>query len=350
MRRTLRSSGFGGKLVRLALSAGISAGIASGCGTPAGDDGHPAVPAAGGSTGSGGSSAGGGGSAAAGGGSGGAGPSGSGGTTSEGTGGSSSPGTGGDTTGGSGGSTADAGGEGGASGTPDSGSAFPDSNTPMNTDGGPIPSYDGEIPLFHGPPVGPEVKMACPGDPTQGFTEYTDTFHVERPYDIPINTRFKIEGGIHTFWVLPGDKPHSATTAALNPRTEARFSQNFTTGIRLFSADVMLEKSTDQVVVMQVHTTATGIGPVYLHVEGDALAGSSVKSSDIPGGLFDNWFNLKVIINAATTQSQIFINNCLKTTQNGTRGDGNDYFKMGVYHCKSTLCRDHYKNVRLYMK
>jgi len=252
----------------------------------------------------------------------------------------------------------DAGGSGGSDAGPDSGSGgtadaapLADANTDSRTDGGPLPSYEGELPLYEGPPVGPEVKMACPGDPTQGWTEYKDTFHVERPYDLPVNTRFKLDGGIYTFWVLRGDKPHTRTTTAKNPRTEARFKQNFTTGMRMWSADVLLERNTNGSVIMQVHTTTTGIGPVYLHVEGNRLAGSSITNSDVPGGLLDNWFNMKVAINAATTESQIWINNCLKSTMRGTRGNGINYFKHGVYHCETAaLCRTHFKNVHLYQK
>ena len=314
----------------------ILAGIAAGCSSPRSVEDESTSGGAGGA-GSGGSS-----------GRGGAEVAGAGGPGASGLGGRSSDGTGGQAAGGTGGSNevvADA----GPGGQPDA-SPSADGGVTSGPGGGSPGSYDGDLPLYEGPPVGPVVTMACPEDPTVGWTEYRDTFRVERPYDLPINLRFKLDGGIYTFWVLPGDKPSNATTVALNPRTEARFMQNFKTGLRMWSADLMLEKGTDQVVFMQVHTTGTGIGPVYLFVSGTALAGSSIKSTDIPGGLFDNWFNMKVAIDADTTQSQIYINNCLKSTQTGVRGDGNDFFKMGVYHCSSTLCRDHYKNVHLYQK
>jgi len=63
--------------------------------------------------------------------------------------------------------------------------------------------------------------MQCPGDPTQGWTEYVDTFHVEYPYKVPLNTRFSIIGGIYNFWVFPNDSAHSPTANGTNPRTEA---------------------------------------------------------------------------------------------------------------------------------
>jgi hypothetical protein len=244
------------------------------------------------------------------------------------------------------------------SATPEAGSlADDDGGTPMGTDGGPLPSYEGEIPIYYGPDVGPVVAMQCPGDPTEGFTEYKDSFHVERPYKVPLNTRFSITGGIYNFWVFPGDSPHSPIAHGRNPRTEATFGGTydkatvssgtgnasgigyFTTGKRIYSADVLIESSATGSIVLQLHTTATGIGPVY------------VTGGGIPGGMVNQWFNLKYVFDAATLKSQVFINNCPKGTLSGPRGNGHFYFKHGVYHCgNGGGCRDHFKNVHLYVK
>ena len=192
--------------------------------------------------------------------------------------------------------------------------------------------------------------MDCPGDPTAGFTEYKDTFRVEHPYDLPTSARFSIDGGIYNFWVMKGDKRHNPTSTATNPRTEARWSQNFRTGTRMFSADVFWEKSvTNGTVVMQVHTTTTGIGPVYLVANGANVA--PITGSKVMGGLFDRWINLKVLITSESTASQYWVNNCLVASKgSGTRGDGNNYFKLGVYHCDAGTCRARAKNIHLYMK
>jgi hypothetical protein len=231
-----------------------------------------------------------------------------------------------------------------AGGTPADGPATPPG------DAGPI-NLAGLIPTpWEGPPVGPEVTMDCPGDPTAGFMEYSDNFKVEHPYDLPVGDRFSIDGGVFTFWVKQGDKRHNPTSTATNPRTEANWSQRFRTGIRMFSADVFWEKSvTNGTVVMQVHTTSTGIGPVYLVANGANVP--PITGSKVPGGLIDRWINLKVLINADTTASQYWVNNCMVASNgNGTRGDGNDYFKIGVYHCNAGTCRARVKNVHLYMK
>jgi hypothetical protein len=263
-------------------------------------------------------------------------------------------------TGGAGGSAPDA-----SPGPAADARAYPDSATPMGTDGGPQPSYEGEIPIYYGPEVGPIVTMDCPEDPTQGWTEYQDSFHIERPYDLPVNTRFSITGGIYNHWVFPGDKPHSTNAKGRNPRTEARYGgtadaatgHNFQHGQRMYSADMLIERNAVGSAIMQIHTTATGGGPIGVRIQGnsDMVNNGSltvVQGSSVPGGLIDKWFNYKASLNADTLEVKIYINNCLKSTYKGGRGDGNFYFKNGVYFCKTSQkgCFSHYKNIHLYKK
>jgi hypothetical protein len=249
--------------------------------------------------------------------------------------------------------------------TPEAGPIGDPCHTPMGTDGGPKPSYEGEIPIYCGPPVGPVVEMQCPDDPTVGWTEYRDSFSVQRPYDVPINTRFSIIGGIYNFWVFPDDAPHSPDAHGRNPRTEARYGKtadaatggNFKTGMRMYSADMLIEKNAISSAIMQIHTTADGGGPIGVRIEssGDMVNNGSltvVRGSTVPGGLIDKWFNFKASLDADTLEVKIYVNNCLKSTYKGDRGDGNFYFKNGVYFCKTSQngCFSHYKNVHLYKK
>jgi hypothetical protein len=248
---------------------------------------------------------------------------------------------------------------------PDGGAGLVDSSTPMSVDGAPPPSYAGEIPIYYGPEVGPIVQMNCPEDPTAGWTEYQDSFHVEHPYTLPTNTRFSITGGIYNFWVFPNDPPHSPNAMGRNPRTEARYGgtadvatgKNFQHGERLFSADFFIEKNAVNSAIMQIHTTATGGGPIGIRMQSnsDIVNNGSltvVKGSDYPDGLIAKWFNYKASLNADTLEVKIYINNCLKSTYKGGRGDGNFYFKHGVYFCKTSQngCFSHYKNIHLYKK
>jgi hypothetical protein len=259
-----------------------------------------------------------------------------------------------------------------SSGAVDGARSSGDGATPMGSDGGPQPSYEGEIPIYYGPDPGPVVTMQCPEDPTAGWTEYQDSFHVERPYTVPISTRFSIIGGIYSWWVFPNDGPHSPIAHGKGPRTEATYGgfhdranlvtdnsvskgiAYFTSGTRMWSADMRLPASAEGSIIMQIHTTAAGIGPIYMGFTGGNLTHNlktAVSGSSVPGGLVDTWFNLKVAFDAATLKSQLFINNCLKATVTGPRGDGHFYFKNGVYGCRHAEgCREHLKNIHLYAK
>jgi hypothetical protein len=240
---------------------------------------------------------------------------------------------------GSGGST---GGEGGGiTPTEDAGPPPDDSGSNGGGDGG------GGNEVTDGGWVGPVVPMDCPGDPLQGWTEYEDTFRLEYPYDLMPSDRYTFENGIYTFWIYPTDKPHAKgnTTA---PRIETHYT-NFTTGQKMWTADVMVESAAQHTVIFQVHTTASGAGPVYLRIIDGNL--EEINGSVLAKDLYGKWFNLKVAFTAPQSDAVIYINNCEKLTLKNSRpGSGTFYFKNGVYTCESSICRDHFKNVHLYQR
>jgi hypothetical protein len=301
--------------------------IAAGCSTGSSPR-HP--PTGGGESGSGGS-----GGAAGGygtGGSGGAGGSGgSGGSGGE------------DASAGTGGAVADAGG----------GGSEPDAATAPVGDGGPTGNYGGvgeKIPVpiqYSDTPIPPLVAPECPDDPSQGFTEYKDTFVIQRPYDLPAAARFRIDSGVYTFFVSSNDKAHEPgnTTA---PRTEARYP-NFSSGEHLWSADVLLDSPLSRTCIMQIHNVEASIA-VYLRVVDGRLFNLSTGKTILMDS-YGKWFNLKVVLNTQSHQVRVFVNNCLKETSTAPGGPTpNWYFKHGVYTCDSGTCRDHYKNIHVYQK
>ena len=237
-----------------------------------------------------------------------------------------------------GGTSGDSGGAGGSVGLAGASSCPKTSGTP---------NYDGQIPMYTDGPVGPEVTMDCATDPSVGWTEYKDTFNVESPYNLPVSDRFSIDCGVYTFWVLPTDEPHEIGNDTA-PRTEARWS-NFTSNApHMWSADMLVESPSDHVTVMQVHTTASGSGPVYLRVDGGAI--HPLNGDVFYSGLYDKWINMKVAFDPSTLKSTVYINNCAKQTFSGPAGDMTNYFKNGVYTCSSSICKDHFKNIHLYTK
>jgi hypothetical protein len=251
-------------------------------------------------------------------------------------------------TGGSGGSPGDAG-----SGPPDGPVTSADA-APAPGDGGspPGPTNYGKVgelvlvPLqYTAAPVPPIIAPECPGDPTEGFSEYQDSFVVQRPRNLAAADRFKYENGIYTFWVQSNDQSHKADSNTA-PRTEARYS-DISTGEHIWTADVMYE-SPSKTCVEQIHNVVGAIA-VYLRVEGNRMFNLSTGKT-ILTDYEKKWFNLKVAFNTQTREVRTFVNNCLKETSRAPTGTPFWYFKHGVYTCDSGTCRSNYKNIHLYQK
>ena len=195
--------------------------------------------------------------------------------------------------------------------------------------------------------VGEGGMAGCAGDPRAGWTEFMDTFNVQHPYDLMVSDRFKLEGGIYTLWVFPTDKPHAVgnTTA---PRTEMRWS-NWTTGERMWEADMMFESPLTHTCVMQIHNVGAAIA-AYMQVNDGDLRNAAGGGTFLTG-YYDKWFNMKVAFNPDTLQVRTWVNNCLIGTTRAPKGpDPNWYFKNGVYTCNASICRDHFKNIRFWKR
>jgi hypothetical protein len=267
------------------------------------------------------------------------------------TGGSAGSGTGGAATGGAVGT---GGGTGGSDVEPDAG---PPADAAPRSDSGasnPTPgNYGGVgqqplVPLqYAATPTPPLITPECPDDPTAGFTEYQDSFVIQRPYTLPAADRFKYDNGIYTFWVQSNDPSHKPgnTTA---PRTEARYS-DMGSGEHIFSADVMFENPS-KTCIFQIHNVNSPIA-IYLRVVGDRTFNLSTGKT-ILTGYTGKWFNLKVAFNIQTRQVRTYVNNCLKETSSApnTASVNLWYFKHGTYTCDSGTCRSNYKNIHLYQK
>lgn len=242
-----------------------------------------------------------------------------------------SDGTGGNATGGAGGSAGGAAGTSGAGGNrgKDAGSDASSGKGGL-VDGGLDPS----IPT-------------CPGDPTEGFTEYMDTFKVQHPYDLMESDRFSFQGGIYTTWVLSTDKPFEMGSAT-GPRTEMRWSQDWSTGERIWDGNVMYESPSSQACIMQVKGEAPiGGEAVYLQVNGGNLR-NSVQKAFLTNS-YDKWMNIKTAYNTATRVGRVWVNNCLLYTT--TYSTANTwYFKNGTYGCNASICKTHFKNIRFWQR
>lgn len=67
-----------------------------------------------------------------------------------------------------------------------------------------------------------QVARALPNDPTDDFVELpfnTSFYHIQKPYDLPVNQRYSFIYGVHKLWVYSTDKPLSRNSPT-KPRTE----------------------------------------------------------------------------------------------------------------------------------
>jgi hypothetical protein len=239
------------------------------------------------------------------------------------------------------------------------------------------------------------VTLGCaananPPDPTVGWTEYADTYPpaagvpypvIQYPFNLPaqdncttnlaitdINSpcRFNLNGGVYTFWIFQNDESHLAPdsgVAPTDPRIEMRWSTfmaNDAHPQRMWTGDMVVLGANNGTqpahnTVLQVHTDATGQGPVYLRVEGGNLfqLGGPTYFSPTVG----RWFNLKVGFDARTLQSTVWVNNCQVGTWNGSSfvgaalpGGDAFYFKNGSYGCTTGVCIDKFANIRFFWK
>src|SRR5262249_34155762 len=153
--------------------------------------------------------------------------------------------------------------------------------------------------------------------------------------------------GVYTTWVYPTDQPFQQGSAT-GPRTEMRWSQNWSTGERLWEADVMVDSPASQSCIMQVKGNApVGGEAMYLQVNGGNLR-NSVKAPFLMN-LYGKWMNIKTAYDTATRVGRVWIDNCLRYTTTYNQ-DAEWYFKNGTYGCNASICRAHFKNIRFWKR
>jgi hypothetical protein len=182
--------------------------------------------------------------------------------------------------------------------------------------------------------------------PTDGLREYKDTFKVQHPYDLDATNRFSESNGVYTCWVRKGDKPLRQGSGT-GPRTEMRWSLNWTRGEHMWEADAMFEPGTDRTCIMQVKSN-TGGEAIYLQVEKNNLYNDSNHREVLLANGAGKWFHVISAYNPEAGIGRVWINGELKITRNYRRSpDTVWYFKNGVYNTASGSM-SHFKNIRFW--
>lgn len=186
---------------------------------------------------------------------------------------------------------------------------------------------------------------ASPAGPTAGLTQYTDTYKVQSPYNLPESARFSITGGVYNTWILKGDKPFSPGSST-GARTELRWNTNWSSGEHLWEADVEIDPGTTGTCIMQVHVNGQGEA-IYIQTKNGNLYNS--VNTLLARNIVGSWFHLAAAYNPTSHLVQIWVNNTLALTTHYTKSAGTQfYFKNGVYNLSGAKSETHFKNIELW--
>ncbi|CAI9758296.1 unnamed protein product [Fraxinus pennsylvanica] len=190
-------------------------------------------------------------------------------------------------------------------------------------------------------------------DLTHGFKELpfnTSFYHIQKPYDLPVEQRYSFINGVHKLWVFSTDKPLSRNSPT-RPRSEIIISgYTYYSGVWQFEAYGYVPCGTSGVSIMQVfgatlpHNTSFILG-----VNNGSL--SYFNTSVIYPKVYDKWFRLNVIHEVETRKLRIYINGISKYETLDLGGTFH-YFKCGVYAQKnaSFYMESRWKGIRVFKR
>jgi len=165
--------------------------------------------------------------------------------------------------------------------------------------------------------------------PTDGWTQSSFTYSIHKPYNVSLSSRFKITSGVTYTWVFNTDAPFQSDSTTL-PRTEMRWANNYTSGQRMFDADLYVPSGTSNVCLMQVFGASQEGAASAIMIRMYSGTIKRYQSETIKTSAYNTWWNLKVAHDANGNTMRVYDNNSLKLTV-ADRGDATHYFKNGVY-------------------
>ncbi|CAI9758295.1 unnamed protein product [Fraxinus pennsylvanica] len=176
------------------------------------------------------------------------------------------------------------------------------------------------------------IARGWSNDPTHGFIELpfnSSFYHIQKPYNLPVEQRYSFINGVHKLWVLSTDKPLSRNSPT-KPRSEIIISgYNYSSGVWQFEAFGYVPCGTSGVCVMQVFgASPPHASTLMLRVYNGSL--SYYREPVIIPNVYDEWFRLNVIHDVEASRVKVYINGILKYEAPG-RGGTSHHFKCGVY-------------------
>ncbi|CAI0376746.1 unnamed protein product [Linum tenue] len=170
-------------------------------------------------------------------------------------------------------------------------------------------------------------------DPTRSFVSLpfnTSYYHIQSPYDLPLEKRYSFVNGVHKCWVYSTDKPHTRTSRT-KPRTEIAIQgYQYNSGTWEFEAYGYVPKGTSGVSIMQVFGSKPPTATSLMLMVYDGNLHYYSKGQVVLANIYNKWFKLNVIDDFDSRKIKVYINDELKLEVLG-RGGKYHAFKCGVY-------------------
>jgi hypothetical protein len=186
--------------------------------------------------------------------------------------------------------------------------------------------------------------------PTAGLTQYSDTYTVQHPYNLPQSDRFSVTAGPeYNAWIQQGDKPFKQGSST-GPRTEMRWHTDWSQTEHQWQGDVLIDSGTNGACIMQVKGD-TGGEAIYLNTHDNGDIYNSVTKTPLATNMWSKWFQLNADFNPANGTVRVWINGSLVlTTHYSAPASKVWYFKNGVYNTTGAKAQAHFKDITFWQK
>jgi autotransporter-associated beta strand protein len=168
-----------------------------------------------------------------------------------------------------------------------------------------------------------------------GWTPVTPTFRIQSPTNAPQSERYWFTNDIYHCLVYSTDGAFSVGNTT-KPRTEQRFTPDYTSGEIQYQADMMAPADENSYCIFQIHT-GDAQSPTYgsttfmlFWFTNDDGSVHDYSGTTLATDLGNKWFQLNVDHNLVNRTIKVWVNQKLVWTQQDN-GAGDFYMKDGVY-------------------
>ena len=185
-------------------------------------------------------------------------------------------------------------------------------------------------------PLAARVAGADPISGVDGWVLAPVNFNVQSPYHLPTSDRYSYSDGVYHLWVYNTDAPFSEGNST-RPRTEQRFTPDYTSGEVQYASDMLVPSGTSNVCIFQIHTGdaySSEYGATTFMLFWYSSDGGSLHDYDgkqLASGLTGDWFHLNVNDDLVNHTITVWVNNQQVWTQQDNKAP--DFYMKDGFIC-----------------